>query len=184
MLQFAAFGRATVDGKVLHGHNLMFPYASLARFLRPTHRLSARGKASFASVTRRRRWGVLGMNAEVEPGGECPRGSVGPAHVLSAHVPEPRGAGHERARRRGADGAGGFSRGGSWNSALSHRSGASMVWEQVGGTQGSTRRIRSRTSPSPPTTSGSRTRRREDMRPWRWRCCRTCRRTSCIATGG
>ncbi|WP_342374375.1 C45 family autoproteolytic acyltransferase/hydrolase [Myxococcus stipitatus] len=138
--QFAAFGRATVDGKVLHGHNLDVPYASLARFLRPTcivYRLE--GRIPFASVTF---WPVAlgvcsGMNAEgLSLGVNVPVAPLDPRTFYPLTFQNREVLSRARTLDEARTVLEGLPRGGSWNLMLSHRSGASMVWEQVGRNSG------------------------------------------------
>ncbi|XXF80810.1 C45 family autoproteolytic acyltransferase/hydrolase [Myxococcaceae bacterium GXIMD 01537] len=134
--QFAAFGRATVEGRVLHGHNLDVPYPSLAKFLRPTcivYRLE--GRIPFVSVTF---WPVAlgvcsGMNAAgLSLGVNVPVAPLDPRvyYPLTFQNREvlSRAGTMEEARSI----LEGTRRGGSWNLVLTHRSGQAQVWEQVG----------------------------------------------------
>ncbi|WP_338865753.1 C45 family autoproteolytic acyltransferase/hydolase [Myxococcus stipitatus] len=134
--QFAAFGRATVEGRVLHGHNLDVPYASLAKFMRPTcivYRLE--GRIPFMSVTF---WPVAlgvcsGMNAEgLSLGVNVPVAPLDPRtfYPLTFQNREVLSRARTLDEARGV--LEGLPRGGSWNLMMSHRSGQAMVWEQVG----------------------------------------------------
>ncbi|MFY2561136.1 C45 family autoproteolytic acyltransferase/hydrolase [Corallococcus terminator] len=134
--QFAAFGRATVDGKVIHGHNLDVPYPSLAKFLRPTcvvYRLE--GRIPYVSVTF---WpaalGVCsGMNAEgLSLGVNVPVAPLDPRVFYPLTFQNREVLSRARTLDEARTVLEGTPRGGSWNLMLTHRSGQAMVWEQVG----------------------------------------------------
>jgi hypothetical protein len=134
--QFAAFGRATADGKALHGHNLDVPYPSLAKFMRPAcivYRLE--GRIPYVSVTF---WpaalGVCsGMNAEgLSLGVNVPVAPLDPRVYYPLTFQN-----REILSRAGTMEAAvalleGTRRGGNWNLMMTHRSGQARVWEQVG----------------------------------------------------
>ena len=134
--QFAAFGRATAEGTVIHGHNLDVPYPSLARHLRPAcivYRLT--GRIPYVSITF---WpaalGVCsGMNAEgLSLGVNVPVAPLDPRVFYPLTFQN-----RELLSRAGTMDEAlalleGTRRGGSWNLMLTHRSGQARVWEQVG----------------------------------------------------
>ncbi|SEU30505.1 C45 family autoproteolytic acyltransferase/hydolase [Stigmatella erecta] len=134
--QFAAFGRATEGGHVLHGHNLDVPYRSLSQFMQPAcvvYRLE--GRIPYVSLTF---WpaalGVCsGMNAEgLSLGVNVPVAPMDqrlfyPLTFQNREVLS-RADSMEAATRLLED----TQRGGSWNLLLAHRSGKVQVWEQAG----------------------------------------------------
>ncbi|MCP3061135.1 C45 family autoproteolytic acyltransferase/hydrolase [Myxococcus sp. K38C18041901] len=138
--QFAAFGRATTDGKVLHGHNLDVPYPSLAKFLRPTcvvYRLE--GRIPYVSVTF---WpaalGVCsGMNAAgLSLGVNVPVAPLDPRVFYPLTFQNREVLSRARTLDEACAVLEATPRGGSWNLMLTHRSGQAMVWEQVGAHSG------------------------------------------------
>ncbi|KFE69521.1 C45 family autoproteolytic acyltransferase/hydolase [Hyalangium minutum] len=134
--QFAVFGRATVDGKVIHGHNLDVPYPSLAKFLRPVCIVYRReGCIPYVSITF---WPVAlgvcsGMNAEgLSLGVNVPVAPLDPRVFYPLTFQNREVLSRARTLEEARAVLEGTQRGGSWNLMLTHRSGQALVWEQVG----------------------------------------------------
>nr|AIS92917.1 polyketide synthase [Stigmatella aurantiaca Sg a15] len=134
--QFAAFGRATEGGRLIHGHNLDVPYRSLAKFMQPACVVYRReGRIPYVSLTF---WpaalGVCsGMNAE-----GLSLGVNVPVAPMDQRLFYPLTFQNREVLSRAStvEAATGLLegtlRGGSWNLMLAHRSGQARVWEQAG----------------------------------------------------
>ena len=134
--QFAAVGRATAQGQVIHGHNLDIPYPSLTNLMQPcciVYRVT--GRIPYVSVTF---WpGALGVCAGMNAEG-LSLGINVPVAPMDRRLFHPLTFQNRELLSRARtleDASGlldGLQRGGSWNLMLAHRAGTARVWEQVG----------------------------------------------------
>lgn len=134
--QFAAFGRATRGGSMIHGHNLDVPYRSLAQFVRPMCVVYRRtGRIPYASITF---WpaalGVCsGINAEgLSLGVNVPVAPMDERDFAPLTFQNREVLSRSSTMAAAIDVLTGTQRGGNWNLMLAHRSGQARVWEQAG----------------------------------------------------
>ncbi|WP_037582931.1 C45 family autoproteolytic acyltransferase/hydolase [Stigmatella aurantiaca] len=134
--QFAAFGRATEGGKVIHGHNLDVPYRSLAKFMQPACVVYRReGCIPYVSITF---WpaalGVCsGMNAEgMSLGVNVPVAPMDQRLFYPLTFQNREVLSRAGTMEAAVELLEGTQRGGSWNLMLAHRSGKVRVCEQAG----------------------------------------------------
>lgn len=133
--QFAAFGRATRGGSMLHGHNLDVPYRSLAPLVRPMCVVYRRtGRIPYASISF---WSAAlgvcsGLNAE-----GLSLGVNVPVAPMDARDHDPLTFQNREVLSRSSSMSAALDlltrtrRGGNWNLMLAHRSGQARVWEQA-----------------------------------------------------